>query len=110
MTELNVRTGVPGILVVPDEAPIAKRPDLLVHALAQLPDDVELRLAADQPLRDRIVLLANAYGVEQRLHFDGGSPGATEQVVSAAAHMGSMAELVHALGPAGGLASRRRSQ
>jgi len=97
------------MLIVPDEAPIAKRPDLLVHALAQLPDDVELQLSAGQP-RDRIVLLATAYGVEQRLHFEGGSPRAAEQVFSAAADTGSMAELLDALGPAGGPVSRRRGR
>jgi glycosyltransferase involved in cell wall biosynthesis len=53
------------------------RADLLVHALAQLPNELRAAVGADGAERDRITLLARAYGVEDRVIFEGsgfGSP------------------------------------
>ena len=41
----------------------------LVHALAQLPDEIELELRDSDPDRDRIELLIAAYGIGDRIRF-----------------------------------------
>lgn len=55
------------------------RPDLLVHALAQLPERLEAKFASDAP-RQRLELLARAYGVDSRIGFSA-SPGSAGSLV-----------------------------
>jgi hypothetical protein len=77
----------------------------LVHALAQLPDEVTLDLDADPAERDTLELIARAYGVAHRLrlgaaggerpwHFAGATPATGRPA-------GSLGELVESLWPAG---------
>ena len=96
------------MLVIADDAPISARPDLLVHALAQLPDDIELRLPAGVPRGDQLELLAAAYGVGDRLHFDAEPGDRDGSLVAAPGDGRSMAELVGALGNGVLPASARR--
>jgi glycosyltransferase involved in cell wall biosynthesis len=49
-----------------------ERFDRLVHAMAQLPDEVNLRIAGDGPARGGLELLAKAYGVQDRVEFVSG--------------------------------------
>jgi glycosyltransferase involved in cell wall biosynthesis len=70
----------------------ASRPDLLIHALAQLPDRVELGLHAPSDGHADLRALARAYGIEQRLQFS--SSGSKSSIPPYA----TMAELVEALG------------
>jgi glycosyltransferase involved in cell wall biosynthesis len=53
--------------------PQLERPDLLIHALAQLPENVTLELSNQLPDRARLELLARAYGISNRVTFDGAS-------------------------------------
>jgi glycosyltransferase involved in cell wall biosynthesis len=46
-----------------------ERPDLLIHALAQLGDSVTLELSEDVADRGRLELLARAYGILERVSF-----------------------------------------
>src|SRR5436190_1155872 len=43
--------------------------ELVVHALAQLPDHVTLELPPELPQRPTVELLARAYGINSRLSF-----------------------------------------
>ena len=43
--------------------------EILVHAIAQLPDAVSLDLPAALPTRRRLQLLATAYGIQERIRF-----------------------------------------
>lgn len=88
--------GSPLALAAPPAIGVPPRPDLLIHALAQLPDHVELALADDGPDAAALRMLAAAYGVESRIRPapataprpDGpGGPGAAP----------SMAELLYSL-------------
>lgn len=47
------------------------RGEVLMHALAQLPDDVTLRLAAAGQARRRLQRLADAYGIADRVYLGG---------------------------------------
>jgi glycosyltransferase involved in cell wall biosynthesis len=63
--------------VVPEE-----RFDLLVHVLAQLPDEVTLQVFGDGPDRPRLERLACAYRLSERLHISPAPPaGGSCQVV-----------------------------
>ena len=54
------------------------RAELVVHALAQFPDDVVLEISCDDAERERLELLARAYGIGPRVVFHGaGSAGRT---------------------------------
>jgi hypothetical protein len=53
--------------------PHPERPDLLVHALAQLSDNVTLELSEQLPTRPGLELLAKAYAIGDRVTF--GPPG-----------------------------------
>src|SRR2546427_3743126 len=56
--------------------------ELLVHALAQLPDDVQASVPASPAVRPRLELLARAYQVDQRLKLDEGvSNGLLEDLI-----------------------------
>jgi glycosyltransferase involved in cell wall biosynthesis len=70
-----------------------ERTDLLVHALAQLPDDVTLAVSHD--LRDRatVELLAGAYGIRDRVSFEPRSRKTRTNVPD----FSTMAELIHEL-------------
>jgi glycosyltransferase involved in cell wall biosynthesis len=69
-----------------------ERADLLVHALAQLPDNVTLELSEQLTTRPRLELLARAYGIVDRVTFgDGEEPAAVLQAPP------TMAELIHQL-------------
>lgn len=46
-----------------------QRPDLIVHALAQLPDDVEVSVKASAQERPHLEQIARAYGIERRIAF-----------------------------------------
>jgi glycosyltransferase involved in cell wall biosynthesis len=67
-----------------------ERADLLVHALAQLPDDVTLKLSDQLPDRARLELLAAAYGIDDRVSFEAGEKSAAVRADSS-----TMAELIH---------------
>jgi glycosyltransferase involved in cell wall biosynthesis len=43
--------------------------EMLVHAIAQLPDAVSAELAVEGPVRRRLELIAKAYGIERRVRF-----------------------------------------
>jgi hypothetical protein len=77
---------------------LRRRPDtaeLLVHALAQLPDSVVVQLPNGLPAQAHLELLAAAYGVHERLSF---GPARGAQVADALlADEISLAELVEAL-------------
>lgn len=62
--------------LVPDE-----RFDLLVHALAQLPDDVVLQVFGDGPAKRSIEVLARAYGVDDRLVFSADIPKSVDGLI-----------------------------
>ena len=47
----------------------SKRPDLLMHALAQLPDAVDLQLDGSSEDRPQLEALARAYGITDRVEF-----------------------------------------
>jgi glycosyltransferase involved in cell wall biosynthesis len=55
-----------------------ERFDRLLHAMAQLPDEVTLQIAGDGPARARLELLAAAYGIRDRVEFDSGFSQATD--------------------------------
>ena len=81
-------------------APADWRPADLVHALAQLPDGVSLRL--ESAGHDSLRLLARAYGIEDRLELGGthGPPDWRFEGASSAGAAGdTMAELVESLWP-----------
>lgn len=62
----------------PPSGPVAswtERLDVLVHALAQLPDDVTLTIDGDGEERQRLELLTRAYAISDRVTFLNG-PGA----------------------------------
>ena len=67
-----------------------ERPDLLIHALAQLPDNVALNLSSATPDRQRIELLVHGYGISDRVNFEAvPDGGATLRIPP------TMAELIH---------------
>ena len=68
-----------------------QRSDLLVHALAQLPDEVVLALHTSRAGRPRLEAIARAYGIESRIDFAGDSDGSYLPPFS------TMGELVEAL-------------
>jgi glycosyltransferase involved in cell wall biosynthesis len=70
----------------------AERADLLVHALAQLPDNVVLELSDQLPDRGWLELLARGYGVLDRVSF-GSLRGPSTRLRSPP----TMAELIHEL-------------
>ena len=75
--------------IVPGE-----RFDVLIHALAQLPDQVVLDVYGDGPDRARLALLARAYAVEERLTFHSHtSPVVSGQVVYASMRNASRAPI-----------------
>jgi hypothetical protein len=76
------------------------RPELLVHALAQLPDDVCLEIGNPEADTARLALLAKAYGIGERVSMSRtGSPGADQPIAGpgAGAKSPTMAELVEGL-------------
>ena len=81
-------------------APESVRPELLLHALAQLPDDIMFEVSCDDGERQTLEVLARAYGIEPRAVFrSSGSapPAATTDI----AELTSMAALVEQFwGPA----------
>jgi glycosyltransferase involved in cell wall biosynthesis len=67
---------------------LGERLDLLIHALAQLPDDVNLDIVGDGPAAGRLRLLARAYGIEDRVRVVPALPPAGhEPVFSSAANL-----------------------
>src|SRR5215208_6942533 len=50
-----------------------ERLDALVHAAAQLPDDVEVAISAPDGSRGRLSDIARAYGIESRVHLRAGT-------------------------------------
>jgi glycosyltransferase involved in cell wall biosynthesis len=70
--------------------------DLIIHALAQLPDEVRLELGVGTRERGRLELLASAYGIEERVTFQSGTNG-MQGVDSPVDATTSVAELVDAL-------------
>jgi hypothetical protein len=62
------RVGVPAQLLHERE----DAAELLIHALAQLPDDVHGSVPVSPVVRRRLELLARAYGIQARLTFDDG--------------------------------------
>ena len=68
------------------------RPDLLVHALAQLPEDVLLELDGIGVEEEGIRLLARAYGLEERVAFRQPKPGGRGRIGEA-----TLAEVVEPL-------------
>jgi len=101
-TILGRRTGVSAqLLHERDDAA-----ELLVHALAQLPDNVQVSVPASAALRPRLELLARAYQIDQRLTFDeGASDGLLEDLILDGR---SIAEVVELLGSAEDLPSSLR--
>lgn len=103
----------------------ADRCDRLLHALAQLPDEVTLTVAGEGPARAGLERLAAAYGLEERVTFSAHPPPPGDAVVvypspenlanapvrpEAAAHAASfrnMAELVLDVSPGGPSATVR---
>jgi glycosyltransferase involved in cell wall biosynthesis len=71
------------------------RDDLLVHALAQLPDEVGVRLP-DGPGRAAAEGLASAYGISERISFE-----AEAELDATRIHASTMAEIVHELSGGG---------
>jgi glycosyltransferase involved in cell wall biosynthesis len=65
--------------------------DLFLHALAQLPDEVELTLSATGAERQRLEALARAYGINDRVEI------AASAAAGAAPEFSTMAELVESL-------------
>ena len=57
-----------------------RRLDLLVHAGAQLEAPFLLELPAGSGLRDRLLRLAEAYGIRERLSFAPGSGDGSERI------------------------------
>jgi glycosyltransferase involved in cell wall biosynthesis len=57
-----------------------RRLDLLVHAGAQLEAPFLLELPAGSGLHDRMLRLADAYGIRERLSFGGGTGDASERI------------------------------
>lgn len=51
--------------IVPED-----RLDLVIHAAAQLPSDVTVRIHGDGPLRGQLETLATAYGIEGQVSFE----------------------------------------
>lgn len=62
-------------------APTGGRPDLVVHAAAQLPDDVAFELVAPPAGRQMVEALAAAYGVQHRISFVSAGNGRPEGVL-----------------------------
>ena len=79
---------MPDLCAVSSGDPQADRFDVLVHALAQLPDDVSLRLCG-VPDTGSLHLLARAYGVEERLRFADSPNGESTLLVHARAADGA---------------------
>lgn len=82
------------------------RVDLLVHAAAQLPDEVVVRIDGDRHLRRQLRALASAYGIEERTLIEPGSGASAEGAVVDLQTVESMASLLAELevagdGPAG---------
>jgi glycosyltransferase involved in cell wall biosynthesis len=73
-----------------------ERPDLLIHALAQLADNVVLVLPEDAPDRPSLELLARAYGILERVRFQPSSERGGELRIPP-----TMAELIHELSDPG---------
>jgi glycosyltransferase involved in cell wall biosynthesis len=73
-----------------------ERPDLLIHAVAQLGDNVTLELPGDVPHRAELALLARGYGISERISFEGSSEPARVQQGPT-----TMAGLIHELSDAG---------
>jgi glycosyltransferase involved in cell wall biosynthesis len=69
--------------------PWVERPDILIHAIAQLPDNVALDLPVALPDRPRVELLARAYGIADRVTF-----GSLEEPTTVLRVPLTMAELV----------------
>jgi glycosyltransferase involved in cell wall biosynthesis len=87
-----------------------ERIDLLVHAAAQLPDDVRLEIDAGHPERKAVELIASAYGIQNRVRAVPGNrsrlqgvmlrsepPDSPVRVPPSGRTLGSMAELVESL-------------
>lgn len=86
------------------------RPELFVHALAQLPDDVALHIRGAASDRDRLKQLGEAYGVDARLGFDATEDDATRcEPVHAPLYV-TMAELVGSLAGRPGTATCPRGR
>ncbi len=68
------------------------RGDLLVHALAQLPDEARLTISATGVEKRRLEAIARAYGIGERVEFVSSGDGDRTPEFS------TMAELVEALG------------
>jgi glycosyltransferase involved in cell wall biosynthesis len=69
-----------------------RRPDLLIHGLAQLPDEVVLDIYARPSERPQLELLAAAYGLDGRVRFLDESPPVGQHH----ADVTTMAELIEA--------------
>jgi glycosyltransferase involved in cell wall biosynthesis len=100
-----------------------ERLDLLVHALAQLPDDVMLDVDANHRERAMVELLASAYGMEDRVAYGQVRQANPSAVVSrsfpplspvappsSAEACRSMAELLASMSSPGDLPARLHSQ
>jgi hypothetical protein len=70
----------------------AQRPDLLLHALAQLPAGRALEIAADHPQRAQLEMIARAYGILDRLAFSSSPAQAVDDPIPS-----RMADLVEGM-------------
>lgn len=71
------------LVAVSTDDPRADRFDVLIHAMAQLPDEVTLRLCAVRETK-HLELLSRAYGIDDRITFADAPNGASVYVVHAA--------------------------
>ena len=85
MTEPRVALGPPvstcRLIASARSLESGERVDLLLHALAQLPDDVTLELYASGPHLPRLELLARAYDITERVRFSAGGTPENGQIV-----------------------------